>query len=237
VKNFWENNLPSGYYDLIVRQGIENNRGIQTCWHVLTYSKVCSFVQENMDHLDYACGPGTLIGRYTKGRSIGVDLSQNQIDYAVQNYNHSGDFIPLDNFHYRDNKESFDVITTLGLFEYLNDEEILNLLDEFYFMLKENGKIIITTPNYGGLMYVLDKVLNIIGPVDYGLQNINKFSKKRLIQLINKTKFKSYKVTKFNTLFLFLSFINLNLGKKINNFIENITKNKFGLLMLLEITK
>ena len=66
MKNFWENNLPSGYYDLIVRQGIENNRGIQTCWHVLTYSKVCSFVEENMDHLDYACGPGTLIGRYTK---------------------------------------------------------------------------------------------------------------------------------------------------------------------------
>tara|TARA_B100001250_G_scaffold349968_1_gene321450 strand:- start:162 stop:875 length:714 start_codon:yes stop_codon:yes gene_type:complete len=237
VKNFWENDLLPGYYDLIVRQGTEKNRGIQTCWHVLTYSKVCSFVEESMDHLDYACGPGTLIGRYTKARSIGVDLSHNQIDYAVQNYHHSGDFIPLDNFHFRENQDSFDVITALGLFEYLSDEEILNLLDEFYFMLKENGKIIITTPNYGGLMYVLDKVLNLIGPVDYGLQNINKFSKKRLIKLINKTKFKSYKVTKFNTLFLFLSFINLNLGKKINNFIENITKNKFGLLMLLEITK
>jgi len=237
VKNFWENDLPPGYYDLIVRQGTEKNRGIQTCWHVLTYSKVCSFVEESTDHLDYACGPGTLIGRYTKARSIGVDLSHNQIDYAVQNYDHRGDFIPLDNFHFRENQDSFDVITALGLFEYLNDEEILNLLDEFYLMLKDNGKIIITTPNYGGLMYVLDKVLNLIGPVDYGLQNINKFSKKRLIQLINKTKFKSYKVSKFNTLFLFLSFINLNLGKKMNNFIEQITKNKFGFLMLLEITK
>ena len=237
MKNFWEDSLSPGYYDLIVRQGIKENRGVQTCWHILTYSKVGSFVKESMDHLDYACGPGTLIGKYTKAKSTGVDLSHNQIDYAIKNYENSGNFIALENFNYRENENRFDVITALGIFEYLHDDEILDLLDKFYFMLKDNGKIVITTPNYGGLMFFLDKILNLFGPVDYGLENINKFSKKRLIKLINKTNYKRNKVSKFNTLFLFLSLINLNLGKKINNFVEQITKNKFGFLLLLEISK
>ena len=36
-------------------------------------------------HLDIGCGPGTFLGILNK-KSIGIDVSQNQIKYAKKNY-------------------------------------------------------------------------------------------------------------------------------------------------------
>ncbi len=237
MNNFWENELLPGYYDDIVSRGIKKKRGIQACWHILTYTKVANFVEESSNHLDYACGPGTLIGQFTNGNSIGVDLSSKQINYANQTYKSKGNFKTLENYSFEKNVNHFDIVTILGLFEYLNDDDILELLNNIYDSLKDNGKVIATTPNYGGIMFLIDKALNFLGPVDYNLENINKFSKKRLIELIKKSKFSSYKVSKFNNIFLFFSLINLNLGKTTDNFFGKVTKNQMGLLLFLELTK
>ena len=82
---------------------------------------------------------------FSKANSIGVDLSL-QISYAKENY--SGEFLSLDQFNYLDYEESFDIITVVGLFEFLKREDIDILLDQLHTMLKPKGRLIITTPNF-----------------------------------------------------------------------------------------
>ena len=48
--------------------------------------EVKTFCKENNVHLDYACGPGTFIGKYVKKNSLGIDLSKDQIEYASDKY-------------------------------------------------------------------------------------------------------------------------------------------------------
>ena len=237
MKNFWENKIPFGYYDLIVRQGLKDNRGIQACWHNLTYIKVSQLILGSEEHLDYACGPGTLIGKYTKSNSLGVDISSNQINYAIENYSDKGQYKTLENFNLKNNINKFDAITVIGLFEYLNDNEILDLLNDLNKILNDKGKLIITTPNYGGSMYLIDKILNSFGPVDYGEENINKFSKRRIYKLIDELKVWNISISMFNNIFLFFALVNLNFAVKINNFFEKLTKNKIGFLLLIELSK
>jgi len=147
MKNYWEISIEAGYYDKIYKEGLIHKRGFQSNWHLVTLNKVEQYLIEGIDHLDYATGPGTLIGNFSKSKSIGVDLSKKQIKFAKENYsNHI--FFELDNFNYKDYKEKFDVITVLGLFEFLDLEDIEKILQEFSYMLRQNGILIITTPNF-----------------------------------------------------------------------------------------
>ena len=86
MSNFWINELEPGYYDKIINQGLKANKGLRASWHNYTNLIVKSEVNIHDIHLDYACGPGTLIGLYTRAESTGVDISEAQIIYAINNY-------------------------------------------------------------------------------------------------------------------------------------------------------
>ena len=122
---FWSSELPPGYYDEILDSGLKKRRGFRANWHNITFSYISNYVNDNFNHLDYACGPGTLIGQFTNGNSIGVDLSSKQINYANQTYKSKGNFKTLENYSFEKNVNHFDIVTILGLFEYLNDDDIL----------------------------------------------------------------------------------------------------------------
>ena len=82
MSEFWINQVTPGYYDQILIKGVKKKSGIQSNWHNITFKKISKLITSKSEHLDYACGPGTFIGNYLKSNSIGVDISQQQIDYA-----------------------------------------------------------------------------------------------------------------------------------------------------------
>ena len=85
MNNFWTDILEPGYYDKILINGLEKKRGIQANWHNLTFMHISQFLNPSMKHLDYACGPGTFIGNYSFSKSVGVDISDKQINFAKKN--------------------------------------------------------------------------------------------------------------------------------------------------------
>ena len=93
MSEFWEKQISPGYYDKITIDGITKNRGVSAAWHNYTNLKVKSSITNLGKHLDYACGPGTLIGMYLNTDSIGVDISQKQIEFANKKYSHKGSFL------------------------------------------------------------------------------------------------------------------------------------------------
>ena len=40
MNNFWQDQIPSGYYDEILLKGLNTGRGIQSNWHNITFLEV-----------------------------------------------------------------------------------------------------------------------------------------------------------------------------------------------------
>tara|TARA_A100001011_G_scaffold42455_1_gene40082 strand:+ start:2871 stop:3578 length:708 start_codon:yes stop_codon:yes gene_type:complete len=230
MNEFWENNLPVGYYDKVLTSGLVKNKGIQANWHNLTFSKVRQYIEKDDLHLDYACGPGTFIGNYKLNNSIGVDISLNQINFANQKYHEKGDFFTLDDISF--NSKKFDSITVIGLLEFLNEKDSIDILNYLYSILKTNGKLILTTPNYSVFMYILEIILNIFGPINYKNQHINRLNRKKLNNIIKQTNFEKIKIMKIVNFSVFLSFINISFANKLEKIVEKIFQNKFGFIFL-----
>ena len=227
--------IPVGYYDKIFAEGLKVNRGLQFSWHYLKFKTVKDQFPEYSSHLDIACGPGTFIGNFLDKKSIGLDISDNQINYAKNRYSSlSSQFYLKDmNKEFNDEK-NYDVITLLEFIEHISPEEVNNLVLECMNKLNKNGKIIITTPNYRGLWLLIEKIVSFIGPVDYKQQHINRYTKKRIEKEIN---FENVTVKKYINFGIFLSFVSTNLGFKAHKIISRIFKNFFGYSLLITIEK
>jgi len=237
LSNFWKNSVNEGYYDKILIKGLETNKGIQANWHNLTFLKIKNYLEANKKHLDYACGSGTLIGLYSDADSIGFDISETQIRYANKKYDQKANFYLNKELDFKKNANTYDVITVLGLLEFLDNEENLEIINNLHKLLKPNGKLILTTPNFTSTMYLLEIVINIFGGVSYQNQHINKLNKSKLTYLLNNTEFNEIKVQKFINFPVFLSFINIKFAVKFNSLVEKITTNKVGYLLFAELTK
>jgi len=236
MNKLW-NELEVGYYDKAISQGIKKGRGIQANWHNLTFLKVKKLIRKNQSHLDYACGSGTFVGRYLNQNSIGVDISKSQIDYAQKKYDKDCRFIILDEFKFKDYENTFDVITVLGLFEFIDDDEVNRLLNKFYSLLKDGGKLIITTPNFNKLLSLVLKLSRSLGYVDYSREHNKRTGIDSLNKLFTASNFENVTISKIINLGIFFSFINIKLGTFIEKIIENLFRNKIGFLYLIEIRK
>jgi len=236
MSNFWINELEPGYYDKIINQGLKANKGLRATWHNYTNLIVKSEVNIHDIHLDYACGPGTLIGLYTKAKSTGVDISKAQIIYAIKNYGEKGEFFTTENKNFKTRKTQYNIITVIGLFEFLDDDAIIKLLNKLYKLLLPGGKIVVTTPNFFSTMYFMVKIQNIIGK-NYGELHINKFNKHKLRKLISASQFHNIEIKKYMNLGVFLGVFNLRFSNQIQKLIENLFSNFFGYMLIAKLTK
>tara|TARA_B100001250_G_C19811542_1_gene795926 strand:+ start:134 stop:847 length:714 start_codon:yes stop_codon:yes gene_type:complete len=237
VSEFWTNKVSPGYYDEVLIEGIKKNSGIQSNWHNITFKKISKFIELDAEHLDYACGPGTFIGNYIKSNSTGVDISQQQIEYARDKYLDKGVFLTTEEFIFENYYEKFDSITVIGLLEFIESDRIINLVNKLNLILKPNGIIYLTTPNYRGLMYFLEKLLNVFGKVNYKNEVVNRFNKNSSMKILKETSFSKIEVKKILNFGVFFSIINHNVGAKIENIIEKIFNNYFGCILLIELKK
>jgi len=237
MSEFWSEKFEIGYYDKILQNGLIKNRGLQPGWHNITFLKLKKYVLAESIHLDYACGPGTFIGEYIKNDSIGIDLSKDQIKYANDKYGKYGKFFPISDSGISNYKNHFDVITIAGLLEFITIKDAVQIISNLQKSLKKDGRIILTTPNYGGFFGVLQKIVYLFSEVNYNSELVTKYSSNKIKALISEGSFKSVTVKKFMTIGWIFSIINLNLGSQVNEIFERLINNKLGYLFLIEIKR
>ena len=234
-ENFWEDKLESGYYDKLLLNGKSRNRGIQAVWHDITFNTVSKFINKEDIHLDFACGPGTFIGNYvTSKSSLGVDISSNQIQYANKKY--VGKFLKLQDFDFEKYNNCFDKITILGLIEFLSLDEVDDLIKKMRSLLKKDGEIIITTPNFVGLMNMLAFLSSYLGPVNYLNQWKTKFNKNKFLRAI-RVQVEDINIEKHVNLGIIIAYFNLDFGRKLSELISKISKYNVGWILLIKIKK
>ena len=236
MSKFWNNTLPPGYYDKILQSGLSINKGLQANWHNSTFLKVRSYIKDTDSHLDYACGSGAFIGNYLYGNSLGVDIANNQIEYAKNQYS-SNNYLPLDEFNLTEHQKKYNVISIIGLLEFLDHNESTELLNSLSDLLKKNGEIILTTPNYRSAMYIFYIILNFFGVVNYKHEYKEKYNLRKLKSLINSTSYEVIEVSRFLNIGVFISIWNIGSSLKIMNRIEKIINKRFGYLLVARIKK
>tara|TARA_A100000164_G_scaffold379065_1_gene422351 strand:- start:1443 stop:2156 length:714 start_codon:yes stop_codon:yes gene_type:complete len=237
MSKFWSSDLETGYYDKILVKGLKRNRGIQANWHNITFDRIKKYLLQDKQHLDYACGSGSLIGLYSSANSIGIDISDKQIEYASNKYGDRGKFYTLEEFESDNQEEKYDIITVLGLIEFLNQNDNLEVLNKLHKALRPSGTLILTTPNFNTTMYILDVVINFFGPVSYKNEHLSKFNERKLRNLIENSNFDQIEIDKFINFPVFLSFLSIKFGLNLNKIIAKITQKKMGYLLFAKLTK
>lgn len=115
--------------------------------HLMRYYFALQFAV-NKAVLDAGCGAGygcNLLATVAK-KVIGIDYSQEAIDYAKKHYSHS-------NFKFRTmnllaldfNDDTFDLVTCFEVIEHIREDHML--LKKISHILKPNGVLVISTPN------------------------------------------------------------------------------------------
>ena len=174
--------IPGGYYDAIYRR----RRGIQSKWHHLKFRRVVEAMEGHRRHLDVGCGPGTLIGLLDdRFISTGIDISTAEIDYARRVYeSESKRFFAVPARALPDDCRDYDVATVVEVVEHLVPAELDDLLRATVERLRAGGKLVVTTPNFASAWTLVQMLVNRFGKLNYAPQHINRFTPRRLRQLL-----------------------------------------------------
>ena len=145
-------------YDLIAKKFSQTRNRF---WKELEF--IGRFSQKNDKILDFGCGNGRLL-KILKGKNIdyvGVDVSENLINSAKNNFGNSNDFggvnfLKIDNNfkHLPFQNDSFDSIYSIAVFHHIPDDaKRLEIVKELYRLSKRDGYIVITVWNLWNFKY------------------------------------------------------------------------------------
>lgn len=108
--------------------------------HILTKIRV----QPGQTLLDIGCGWGALVIRAAQkygAQCVGITLSQNQFDLATERVKEAGlqDRIEIRLQDYRDIQGQFDRITSVGMFEHVGKDNLVDYFGRIHDLLKDDG--------------------------------------------------------------------------------------------------
>ena len=229
VATFDYDAIPIGYYDAVYRR----SRGIQSKWHHLKFARFAEAMDGLEQHLDIGCGPGTFIGSLGPGHSsTGVDIAQAQVDFARQTHGGPGkafEVVAAGPLPYDD--ERFDVVTIIELIEHLPPETNLALFQQALRVLKPGGRLLVSTPNYGGAWPMVEKAVNRLGETSYEDQHITHYSKRSLRQLLQDAGASEIDVQSYMGLAPFTACLAWGLADLVNKVEAGLLERCYGLLL------
>jgi 2-polyprenyl-3-methyl-5-hydroxy-6-metoxy-1,4-benzoquinol methylase len=189
----YEQEIPAGFYDKIYQR----KTGVRYCWHDLKFRAVAAHLPRAKRLLDIGCGPGTFVGNYLAGIDcLGTDFSAAQIQYANRRYaddSHRFSTQPIASLV--ESGERFDAITMIELVEHLAAADAARLFAQARELLSADGILIVTTPNYRSLWPLIERGVNLVSPVSYEQQHVNKYRRDRLISELLEAGYRSVRVT------------------------------------------
>jgi cyclopropane fatty-acyl-phospholipid synthase-like methyltransferase len=182
--------MPAGYYDSIH----EDSGSLRSKWHRAKFKyvedRVLSLEYSPKKIVDYACGPGTFLGRYLisiNAEKIGLDISDAQIAYAVNKFGSKVTFVKSKS---QITQKNVELITAIEFIEHISENELQVFFRDCYELLSDSGTLILTTPNYKGFWPVLEKLTDWLFGTEYHAQHIAKYDKTSLKSLLILANFK-----------------------------------------------
>ena len=111
----------------------------------------------------------------------------------------SKDFI--DGITSMEQTSKFDLVLILDVIEHLDTKTVDGLLTTLHGLLNTGGKVVVSTPNYGGVWNITEWLADLfkLVPRLNGAQHINRFDKKKLAACFEKNGYSLVRSTTINT--------------------------------------
>jgi 2-polyprenyl-3-methyl-5-hydroxy-6-metoxy-1,4-benzoquinol methylase len=237
-KKFDYDSIKEGYYH---EKFLSGNR-IQRFWHEYKFKTILDKMDINAHSviLDVGCGPGTFLSLIHKKykTAYGIDISKRQISYAKRMFGKRNIIWKASDIENAKFKEkSFDYVCAIEVIEHLEKEKTVNMLKNMKSVLKDNGSIILTTPNYRSHWPLVEFTLNRVSKVNYEEQHISKFTKKKMIKLLTENGFRVEEIETFFVISPFLALISNRLAKMALVIERKLMNKSMGCLMLVKAKK
>ncbi|MCX9084517.1 MAG: class I SAM-dependent methyltransferase [Candidatus Methanoperedens sp.] len=203
-------------------------------WRPLIEKKIESYcAQKNV--LELGCGTGIyteMINKYTN-KVLGTDISGKMLIYT-KNKKGLSNLIRIDAHKIPLRTRSFDVIITMGLFEYIQRDVVIT---EMKRILKQNGICILSVPNKYSACRIFGKLSKIFGKKP----NQDDPSKIEMLKLFSESGFELIEYKIDDGLIWLPDTLDRLIGKRLYNLIETVFKifgeNPFSNVMLFVIRK
>lgn len=231
--------IPPGYY----YEKMLNGSPSQRFWHQHKFLKVAEKIKDGERVLDLGCGPGSFISILARSHPqvsvVGLDIASSQIEFARKfiepQFGNRVSFKCYEpqSFDLPFESNQFDVVTSIEVIEHVHPYLAYRILQDAKRVLKANGKILLTTPNYRSFWPLLEWILEKVSPVKYHSQHINKFTPNSLVKFIESM---GLELVSLETLFIISPFL-AGIQPKIAKFILNLERKirgRFGSLLISE---
>lgn len=193
------------------------NKGprLQRFWHkykITLANNVIPLSKEDVI-LDMGCGSGNILLSLSKRvkKAYGADISQKALDFikkrAINEKIKNIELVKISPNKRALKDNYFDKVIMSEVIEHLENPDLI--IKECYRVLKPNGILFVTTPNYRSFWPILETLSDIfkMTPKMRGEQYISKFNKPKLKKILKKSDFKVMKVGTFYTSSPFLSIL------------------------------
>jgi 2-polyprenyl-3-methyl-5-hydroxy-6-metoxy-1,4-benzoquinol methylase len=246
-KRFDYSAFPLGYYHQILREGSP----VRRAWHQQKFRRVldCLAPGPGLSILDIGCFAGSFLSLLDEERfsqQVGVDVLPNQIDFANGHFGSpSRRFLHVSSIGALDlGKAVFDCVTLIEVIEHLDEQEVRIALDKAREVLKEGGRLVITTPNYTSAWPLLEILINKTSSFSYEDQHITKFNYFNVLKKIRRIApefLNSFELEfKTTTHFIapFLARFSMDLAERVSRWRNHRSwRHPFGNLLLLSFIK
>ena len=232
--------IPAGYYHRVMIEG----NAIQRFWHREKFKEVARRIAPEASVLDFGCGPGSFLSVlaevHPQAKVVGVDVASRQIEYARTTIAPKipygrGTFQVLDSesekLPFPD--ASFDVVTCIEVIEHIHPYYALRMLLEARRVLKPEGKLVVTTPNYRSFWPLIELALEWLSPVKYHDQHINRYTPNALVKFLESAGFDLNRVDTIFCIAPFLASISPSIASRLHEF-ERERKSLVGSLLVAE---
>jgi len=234
--------IPPGYY----YRAMVSGHSVQRFWHRHKFLEVASRIGDGTRVLDFGCGPGSFLSVLADLRGnvegIGVDVAAAQVGFAREAIPEQDRdritflTVPPDSVRLPFEDGSFDVITCIEILEHIHPYFIYKIMEEFRRCLKDDGRIIVTTPNYRSLWPLIEVALNRVGAVSYHEQHISKYTPNAFVKILECV---GYRILRLDSIFLLAPFFAV-LSERVAGFVHRVEKKvplRLGSLLIAEVEK
>jgi 2-polyprenyl-3-methyl-5-hydroxy-6-metoxy-1,4-benzoquinol methylase len=220
LKKSGDSILISGDYQF---NAIKSKNSIQRFWHENKLRTIDFFLtpQINDTVLDVGCGSG-VISNYLalKAKFVyGIDGNKLAIDFARNN-------IIKDNIQFLHTlvnnnlnlDQVIDKIYCFELIEHIYFSQGIEMLNSFNKILKKDGLVLITTPNYRSFWPLIEFVMDTLNlaPKMMNSQHVEQYYKSKIFRLASFTNFKIISYKTINLVAPWISLFNYKFAERIN---------------------